>query len=149
MDITRANQWPRGNYNFDFEHGLSKLAIGHPDALDQGSYWRRAYKTWLESLPDFAKPHAYEFSFAELLLPNTLGSHLIGHGRPNYVNPFNDRLLISACMRTDPKQRKKGRLNAALHASVGTPKLIKTAKLRTDAGLKKEVDKLFSTRADS
>ncbi len=144
MDMSRANQWPRESLAFDLSHAIDKLAIGGCAPEDRTALWRDDYIEWMETLPENAKARTYEFAFIEQLLPNTLGSRLMGLGRANYVNPFNDRGLITACMKVSPQLRKKGTFNHMLRDAAGAPKSIRAKKLSKQKHLHSQVDELFA-----
>jgi hypothetical protein len=147
LDLARANQWQRGTYVFDAEHGISKLRIGGRTPEENLTYWRDDYEAWLAGVPESARTRSLDLAFSELLLPNTLGARLQGYGRSFYVNPFNDRGLLALCTRVDPKTRKQGKLYGALHRAVGAPALITTGLLRQNEAMLAEVDALFETLA--
>lgn len=142
MDMTGGHQWPR-DFNFSIEHAISKLAIGGRPAEENLAYWAPEYRNWLGTLPEAARVRAYDFAFIEQLLPNTLGGRLIGNPHAIYINPFNDRTLIKACMMVDPKLRKSGRLNQALSAACGAPDVPFVSDVKKDEKLKALASRLF------
>lgn len=142
LDMARANQWPR-NAKFSIGHAISKLAIGGRPPAENLSYWGAEYQSWLGTLPTLARARTYDFAFIEQLLPNTLGGRLIGCSKATYVNPFNDRNLIKACMMVDPKRRRSGELNKALHAAGGVSAVPFTSKIKRSTELKKKARELF------
>lgn len=143
MDMTRANIWPRGSEAVELEHMFHKLGIGGCPVKDRVSLWSSDYLAWQDSLPENARCRIYDFAFVEQLLPNTLGARLMGFGRANYVNPFNDRQLITTCMKLSPPLRKSGKFNTILHAAVGAPDMVRARKLGKQKQLHDQVDQLF------
>jgi hypothetical protein len=143
LDMTRANQWPR-NLQFSIEHAISKLAIGGRPPEESTAYWEPEYWNWYSTLPPLARSCAYEFAFVEQLLPNTLGGRLIGCGRATYINPFNDRSLIKACMTVHPEVRKSGKFNRALHIACGAPDIPSVSDIKSSPELKRNARELFA-----
>lgn len=144
MDMSRANQWPRETLEFDLAHAIDKLVIGGCPPEKRVSRWKKDYVAWMETLPENARTRTYEFAFTEQLLPNTLGARLLGFGRANYINPFNDRSLITACMKVSPELRKKGTFNTILREVSGAPKTMRAKRLGKKKHLHAEVDQLFA-----
>lgn len=142
LDMTAGHQWPR-NCAFSIEHAISKLAIGGRPATENLAYWEPEYRNWLGTLPIPARARAYDFAFVEQLLPNTLGGRLIGSPHATYINPFNDRRLIKACMMVDPETRKTGGLNKALSAACGSPNIPFVSDIKVNAQLKENASRLF------
>lgn len=143
MDIARANQWPK-SFRFDLNHAISKLVLGGRTKDENVEYWQKDYQNWMATLPGSAQPRIYEFAFIEQLLPNTLGGRLIGYDRAAYINPFNDRSLIRACMQIDPATRRRGDLNIALHRACGASDHPMTRAVMADDALKAEISRSFS-----
>lgn len=144
MDMAQANQWPYKSLRFELDHAIGKLALGGRTKEENATYWREDYLAWMKTLPENTRDRTYEMAFTELLLPNTLGAKLQGFGRPNYVNPFNDRALISTCMAVSPELRKKGLLTETMHGMAGAPPIMLTNRLRKQRHLHEEVDRLFA-----
>lgn len=144
MDMSRANQWPRESLEFELDHAINKLVIGGCAPQDRAALWKDDYVAWMDTLPDNARARIYEFAFIEQLLPNTLGARLMGFGRANYVNPFNDRKLITTCMKVSPELRKKGVFNNMLHEAAGAPDMVRAKKLGKLKERHAEVDQLFA-----
>ena len=142
LDMARANQWPR-SFEFDLGHGLSKLVLGGRSDEENLAYWGPEYQNWMDTLPASARSRMYDLAFTEQLLPNTLGGRLIGYHNANYINPFNDRRLIQACIQVGPVKRKGGALNKALHHACGASKLVKTRQAMSDERVKAEAEKMF------
>ena len=122
LDLTRANQWPR-DCKFYLGHGIDLLAIGTRSAEENRVYWASEYQEWAKTLPTGAQFFLYDFAFMELQAPCTLGARLQGYPHAAYVNPFNDRRMLAECIRTPTNLRKKGLLNAALHAACEAPEI--------------------------
>jgi hypothetical protein len=148
LDMARANQWPR-SMTFDLDHAIGKLRIGGRSAKFNTMYWGPEYRNWMDTLPACAAPRVYEFAFVELLLPQTLGGRLIAHRHAGYVNPFNDRQLIKACMSVDPKTRSSGALNAALHRAVDAPDIPMVGQVKKDPAVRRKIRKMFALPKDS
>lgn len=134
LDMAIANQWPRDN-RFDLGHAVSKLNIGSRAPEEDLTYWGPDYQNWAKTVPQNAQPALYEMAFLEQLLPNTLGARLLGYRGSTYLNPFNDRGLIRACMRVSPKDRKSGRLTQALHKACGAPDIPMIRQIKRDETL--------------
>ncbi|MDA7963813.1 hypothetical protein [Ruegeria sp.] len=113
MDLNRANQW-RGQSSFRLAHMVRRMRLRAPEGIAPATYWGREAGTWLDNLPDEAIPFAYDISFLENILPNTMGAMLNGITSYFTLNPFNDRHLISRSMRVPPALRREGALNAAI-----------------------------------
>ncbi|WP_306121205.1 hypothetical protein [Roseovarius sp. MMSF_3359] len=143
MDMARANQWRR-DMVFDVGHGVSKLVLGGRTDDENLAYWGPEYSNWMDTLPGPARARALDFAFVEQLLPNTLGGRLIGYGNACYLNPFNDRTLIQACMSVDPARRKSGELNKALHRACGASDTMMTRQAIADEATKADVERLFA-----
>lgn len=143
MDMARANQWRR-DMKFDVGHGLSKLVLGGRTDDENLAYWGPEYSNWMDTLPGPARARTLDLAFVEQLLPNTLGGRLIGYGNASYLNPFNDRKLIQACMQVDPGQRKSGELNKALHRVCNASETMMTRQAMADEATKADVERLFA-----
>ncbi|KJZ20632.1 hypothetical protein [Loktanella sp. S4079] len=144
MELTRANQWPR-SFEFSVEHGLSKLALGGRDTLDENlNYWGPDYQNWVDGLPASTKDRVYDFAFVEHLLPYSLGGGLLGFRQTSYLNPFNDRALTSLAISLPPQSRRKRKLNAAIHRACNTPDIPRALMVKRDEDLRREADKLFA-----
>ncbi|MEL6647288.1 MAG: hypothetical protein AAFQ05_06205 [Pseudomonadota bacterium] len=146
LDMARANQWPPG-LEFSLPHAVSKLRIGGRPMEQNTFYWGAEYCNWLETVPQNAKERLYDFAFLELLLPQTLGARLIAHAHGTYINPFNDRQLIKACMSISPKLRSSRQLNAALHGAAGAPDIAFTHDLKNDPSIGRKIKEMFSALA--
>jgi len=142
MDMTRANQWPR-SFKFSIGHAISKLAIGGRPTEENLNYWAPEYKNWLTTVPTHARARAYEFAFVEHLLPNTLGARLMGYNKASYINPFNDRSLIKACMQVSPESRKSGELQKAIYVACDAPDIPFVADVKSNDDLKAKAAQLF------
>lgn len=143
MDMARANQWRR-DMVFDVAHGLSKLVLGGRTDEENLAYWGPEYTNWMDTLPSPARARTLDFAFVEQLLPNTLGGRLIGYGNACYLNPFNDRQLIQACMSVDPVRRKSGELNQALHRACSASDTMMTRQAMADEATKADVERFFA-----
>lgn len=144
LDMSRANQWPR-DFKFSVEHGVSKLVIGGRPLSENYGYWGAEYRNWMDTLPSTTHHRIYDFAFCELLLPNTLGANLQGHGRTTYLNPYNDRSLIAATLSVPPKIRKSGKLLAALLHACDAPAIPLTRHITSDPEAKAAVAEMFGT----
>lgn len=111
MELLRANQWKPGAFGkISVAHGLTKLRVAPTIDAEVLAQWGPDYETWMESLPIGARERIYDFAFCELLLPNTMGAMLSGHGRHFAMNAFNDRGLIMAALSMPPRLRRRGRM---------------------------------------
>lgn len=113
MDMNRANQW-KGQDAFRFPHLVRRLRLRAPEGIPPAVYWQREVMTWLDTLPPETHRYAFDLSFLENILPNTMGAGLNGMPRHFTLNPFNDRYLISRSMGITPALRRNGELNAAI-----------------------------------
>lgn len=113
MDLNRANQW-RGQSGFRLAHLVRRMRLRAPEGIAPAVYWGREANTWLDTLPQEGIPFAYDISFLENILPNTMGAMLNGTTSHFTLNPFNDRQLIARSMRVPPALRRDGALNAAI-----------------------------------
>ena len=123
MDILRANQYSPQTLEepFDLRYGLSKLRM-RPEVDDLHlAAWGPRYMNWFDTLPANAQARAYDFAFCEQLLPNTMGGTLYGYDQSFYMNPFSDRRLIELAIRTPPRMRFRGWMNARILRSAAAP----------------------------
>lgn len=115
MELMRANQYRPGDwYSFSLEHALRKLRVAPQIDETQVAIWGPEYMMWMDTLPENARHRVYDFAFAELLLPNTMGGTLIAPTPQFYMNAFSDRKMMSLAMSMDPKIRRKNRMNTLL-----------------------------------
>lgn len=115
MELMRANQYLPGNwYEFSLEHALGKLRVAPRIDDTQVAIWGPEYMQWVDTLPKNARNRIYDFAFAELLLPNTMGGMLIAPAPQFYMNAFSDRRMMSLAMAMDPKVRRKNKMNRML-----------------------------------
>ncbi|WP_037308107.1 hypothetical protein [Ruegeria halocynthiae] len=113
MDINRAFQW-KGQNAFRFAHLVRRLRLRAPEGIQPAVFWEREIMTWMDTLPDGTRPVAFDLSWFENILPNSMG--IMFNGMPRYftLSPFNDRYLTSRSMRISPALRRDGDLNAAI-----------------------------------
>ena len=115
MELMRANQYLPGDwYSFSIEQALRKLRVAPQIDETQVAIWEPEYMMWADSLPRNATARIYDFAFAELLLPNTMGGMLIAPAPQFYMNAFSDRELMRLALSMDPKVRRENKMNTML-----------------------------------
>lgn len=101
MELLRANQWQRHHIHRKIvpRHGLKRIGItGNNCSPEEREKWLVIYNKWLATVPPGSRRSAYDLGFLELLLPNTLGARHFLIPQNFYLNPFNDRSMISLAM---------------------------------------------------
>lgn len=116
MELMRANQWKKfaddkpPNRVFALRR-LLKQKNRDPEIA-------REYGHWADQLGAAKERHLYEMQFLEHWLPNTLGPKHYALRSCFTINPFNDRALIAATLRTPIATRKSLALIEAIIARV-------------------------------
>lgn len=112
MELTRANQYPRGGAaGFNLKHALTKLRVAPEIDSTAEAVWGPDYMMWADTLPENAKSKIYDFAFIEQLLPNTMGGTLWRPVPQFYINPFSDRGMIVAALSLPADLRHRNRVN--------------------------------------
>ena len=114
MEALRGAHWKRAQRhvapNLPF-HLKRCLFVPHknftPEFVEK---WMPPYLTWREALPEDARDAAVDMGFIEHILPKW-GSTYIGYGARVYLNPFNDRQLLSMCSNLNLQHRKNNGAN--------------------------------------
>ncbi|PCJ74379.1 MAG: hypothetical protein COA53_10120 [Rhodobacteraceae bacterium] len=110
MELLRANQWREDTINgpFRLRHAIRRTGVAVRTNASSTSEWGPELLKWYAGLPEVASKRAYDFSFVELLLPNTQGAYFNAFHQNVMINPFNDRKIIEIAIGMPTSLRKDG-----------------------------------------